>query len=367
LLDSLVSKMQKDYYNTLGVEKGASKEEIKKAFHKLAHKYHPDKQGGDEARFKEVNEAYQILSDEKKRAQYDQYGRVFEGGQGGSGFEGFQNGGFGFDFNGADFGDMGDLGDIFSEFFGGGRGGSRGKPRGRDISTEISILFKESIFGVERKILLSKVSFCETCKGNGAMPGTEMKNCAACNGQGKIHETKKSIFGAFSQVRICDACHGSGEVPKEACPNCKGHGVVKKQQEITINIPAGIRDGEMVRMTAMGEAVSHGTAGDLYIKINVEQHKIFKRDGNNLVMDLNIKLSDALLGTEYKIETLENPITVKIPEGVSIGEILRVKDYGIPYARGKRGDLMIHLKIKLPTKLSRNSRELMQKLKEEGI
>lgn len=361
--------MAKDYYEILGVNKGATKEEIKKAFYRLAHKHHPDKKEGNEAKFKEVNEAYQVLSDEAKRSKYDQFGAGFEnmsGGYGGGaqgGFEGFDFSGF--QNGGADF-DFGNLNDIFSDFFGGG-GGRAQTRRGRDISTEIQISFSESVFGIERKILITKMSSCLICKGSGAKTGSKMETCKTCNGQGKIHEAKRTIFGTISNTKVCDHCHGSGEVPKEPCDTCKGKGVLRREEEIALNIPAGIRDGEMVRMTGHGEAVSKGTTGDLYIKINVAPHPVFKRDGHDLVMNLNIKLSDALLGTKYPIETLDGEIEVTIPEGLTINEILRVKGKGVPVSKGKRGDLLIKLNIKLPTKISKKSKELIEKLKEEGI
>ncbi len=362
--------MSKNYYDVLGVSKSASKDEIKKAFRKLAHQFHPDKNKGDDTKFKELNEAYQILSDDQKRAQYDQFGSNFQNGAGPGGFQGGQGFG-GFDFSGFQNGqgfDMGDLGDIFTEFFGGGMGGGRPRQRrGRDISTEIDIPFVDAVFGVERKILISKVSQCDTCSGTGGKPGTSMKKCGQCNGKGQIHETKRSLLGTFSTTKLCDECLGTGEVPTEKCHDCRGAGVVKKQKEITVVVPAGINSGEMIRLTGMGEAVAKGQSGDLYIKINVTPHPTFKREGHNLVMDLNIKLSDALLGTEYKIQTLDGEVTVKIPEGVSIGEILRLKEKGIPTSKSKRGDLLIKLNIKLPHKLSRHSRELIEKLKEEGI
>ncbi len=365
--------MSKDYYNILGVNKSASKDEIKKAFYKLAHKYHPDKKEGDEKKFKEVNEAYQVLSDESKRSKYDQFGSGFEnmgggGFQGGAGFEGFDFSNFsgGFQNGNADF-DFGNLNDIFSDFFAGGMGGGRPQARrGRDISTEIQISFADSVFGTTRKVLLTKTSNCDTCHGSGAKAGTKMETCKNCNGQGKIHEAKRSFLGVISTTKICEKCMGAGEVPKEVCEKCKGAGVMRKEEEITINIPAGIRDGEMIRMTGMGEAVSKGSTGDLYIKINVAPHAVFKREGNDLVMNFNLKLSDALLGAEYPIETLDGKINVKIPEGVSINEILRVKGKGVP-SKGKRGDLLIKLHIKLPNKLSRKERELVEQLKKEGI
>lgn len=367
--------MSKDYYEILGVNKGVSKEEIKKAFYKLAHKYHPDKKGGNEAKFKQVNEAYQILSDDAKRSKYDQFGSQFENMGGGYGPQ--QQGGFeGFDFSGfqnggADFNssfDMGNLNDIFSDFFGGGMGGGRRETRrGRDISTEIQISFSDAIFGINRKILINKTSKCLTCNGVGAKLGSKMETCKHCNGQGKIHEQKRTIFGNIASTKICEVCYGGGEVPKEVCDKCKGKGVLRREEEISIVIPAGIRDGEMVRMTGYGEAISKGTTGDLYIKINITSHPVFKREGNDLIMNLNLKLSDALLGTKYPIETLDGNIEVTIPEGVSINEILRVRGKGVPVSKNKRGDLLIKLNIKLPNKLSRQSRELIEELKKEGI
>jgi len=366
--------MAKDHYETLGVNKGASKDEIKKAFYKLAQKYHPDKKGGNEAKFKQVNEAYQVLSDDSKRSKYDQFGSGFEnagaGSYGGaqSGFGGFDASGFsGFQDAGADF-DFGNLNDIFSDFFGGGMSGGRPQARrGRDISTEIQISFSDSIFGVARKILITKTSTCLTCNGSGAKAGTKMETCKHCNGQGQIHEQKRTIFGNIGSTKICEVCLGTGEVPHELCEKCKGKGVLRREEEISINIPAGIRDGEMIRMSGMGEAVFKGTAGDLYIKINVIPHSVFKREGNDLVMNLNLKLSDALLGTKYPIQTLDGEIEVTIPEGVSLNEILRVRGKGVPNGKNKRGDLLIKLNIKLPTKISSQSRKLIEELKREGI
>jgi molecular chaperone DnaJ len=361
--------MAKDYYETLGVSKNASKDEIKKAFHKMAHKYHPDKNKGDDSKFKEVNQAYQTLSDDQKRAQYDRFGadgpQGFNpgagGGFGGFDFSGFQNG------NGVEF-DMGDLGDIFGDFFGGGmgRGGSKAR-RGRDISTEIDLSFEDSIFGVTRTILLSKQSICDICKGSGGKPGTKMDTCKTCNGNGQIREMKRSILGTFQTTKTCDTCHGQGKIPSEKCTECNGKGVRNKQEEIELKIPAGINAGEMLRMTGAGEAIQGGQAGDLYIKVNVKSHPLFKRDGLNLNLDIKINLSDALLGMNYNLKTLEgNTLEVKIPEGINHGELLRVKGKGVPSSRG-RGDIIIRVLIKMPTKLSKKSKELIEKLKQEGI
>ncbi|MFA6251638.1 MAG: molecular chaperone DnaJ [Candidatus Paceibacterota bacterium] len=365
--------MPKNYYETLGVQKNASKEEIKKAFHKQAHKYHPDKNKGDDKKFKEVNEAYQVLSDDQKRSRYDQFGSA-DGPMGGGNYggQGGYSGGFGgFDFSGFQNGqgfDMGDLGDIFGDFFGGGMGrGTRNARRGRDISTEIDLSFEESIFGVNRKILITKQSKCDICKGTGGKVGTKMNTCKTCGGNGQIREVRRSILGSFSTTKTCDVCLGNGKVPSEKCSNCHGAGVIRRQNEIDLGIPAGINNGEMLKMTGQGEEIQSGHAGDLYIKVNVKAHPIFKRDGLNLTMDLPIKLTDALTGMTYNLKTLEgNTIEVKIPEGINHNELLRVRGKGVPSNRG-RGDIILRIVIKMPSKLSRKSKELIEELKKEGI
>ena len=360
--------MSKDYYNILGVPKGASKDDIKKAFRKLAHQYHPDKQGGNEAKFKEINEAYQVLSDDTKRATYDTYGSNFNGDMGGAGgfggfdFSGFQQAAGGAQgFGGVEF----DLGDIFGDFFGGGQ---RGRiKRGRDISMDLEISFSESVFGTERKVLITKTIVCDECRGTGGKPGTKMKKCETCNGQGKVHDAKKTMFGTFSTVRECSVCAGKGEVPTEKCAKCRGAGALKGQEEIKIVIPPGISNGEVIRMSTKGEAMPGGVAGDLYVKIHCHPHAFLRREGVNLVMDLDIKLTDALLGAEYPIEALDGKISVKIPEGVAHGEILRVRGKGVPVDKTRRGDFLIKLNIKLPKKLSKKAEKLFTELKNEGI
>jgi len=363
--------MSKNYYETLGVEKNASKEEIKKAFHKQALKYHPDKNNGDDKRFKAVNEAYQVLSDEQKRARYDQFGSA-DGPMGGGNYGGQQGGFGGFDFsggfqNGQGF-DMGDIGDIFGDFFGGGMGRSQSKKhRGRDIQTEINLTFSESIFGTNKKVSITKQATCDICKGTGAKVGTKMNTCKTCNGQGQIREVRRSILGSFSTTKTCEDCLGSGKIPSEKCSNCRGAGVYRKQKEINLNIPAGINDTEMLKMTGEGEDVKGGLSGDLYIKVNVKPHPQYKRDGLNLTMDLPIKLTDAILGTTYKLKTLEeHEIEVKIPEGINHHELLRVRGKGVPSSRG-RGDIILRIVIKMPSKLSRKEKEIIEELKKEGL
>ena len=373
--------MAKDYYETLGVPKNASKDDIKKAFRNLAHKYHPDKKGGDEKKFKEANEAYSILSDDKKRAEYDSYGRVFSGassGSGPAGFDGFSAQGgpaSGWDFNfgegfgnaNFDFGDI-NLGEMFNDFFGGRSAGGGRRQRGHDISIDLEISFEESVFGAERKIFITKAGMCDICQGSGAKPGADQKTCPTCNGKGKLHETKRSFLGSFTSVRTCSTCRGIGKVPEEKCSSCRGLGVIRKESEIVVNIPSGISDGEMIRLAGAGEAVATGSPGDLYAKIYVKKHSLFHKEGSNLVTDLKIKLTTALLGGEYNLKTLDGDIMIKVPAGISFGEILRVRGKGVPLGRGgKRGDLMIRLKIELPAHLSKDAAELVERLKEKGI
>lgn len=359
----------KDYYHILGVDKKASQDDIKKAFRKLAHKYHPDKGGSDEAKFKEITEAYSVLSDDKKRREYDTYGQAFPGGApggGGQGFGGFDFSGFqqGFGNGGVEF----DFGDIFGDIFGGGRGGRRGTPRGRDISIDLEIPFKDAVFGTERKVLIAKVSTCEVCTGSGAKSGTELETCATCSGSGRIHETRNSILGQFTNTRVCNVCDGTGKVPKEKCAECKGHGVKRREQEIKINIPAGIDHGEMIRMPQQGEAVKGGVAGDLYVKVHVKPHPVFRREDSNLIMDLPVKLTDALLGTTVPIETLEGKVLeVKIPPMKRAEELLRVRGKGVPMSGNSRGDLIIRLETALPHKLSSKARKALEDLKSEGL
>lgn len=358
--------MAKDYYQILGLDRKASKDDIKKAFHKLAHRYHPDKKGGDTEKFKEISEAYSILSDDRKRAEYDSYGRVFNENGAGSPFG---RGASGFDFSAAGnaFEDIGiNFGDIFGDFFG-TNGTSRERARGRDISLHIEIPFKEAIFGTMRKVVLEKSILCNTCGGNAAKPGTEMKTCSTCQGNGRIRDSKRSLFGAINIVRACETCKGSGKIPKERCSTCHGNGILRKNEEITVNIPAGIQDGEVIRLSGMADAVSQGTAGDLYIQVKVGKHENLEREGSSLVMNLNIKLSEAILGTEHRIETLDGSLTVKIPEGIQFGEVLRIKGKGVPQGRGRRGDLLLRLHIILPKRLSRKARTAVEELKKEGV
>lgn len=358
--------MAKDYYQVLGIDKKASKDDIKKAFRTLAHKYHPDKKGGDEAKFKEASEAYSVLSDDKKRAEYDAYGKTFAGGgpqgfggQGGFDFSGF-GGGQGFEF------DMGDIGDIFggfSDIFGAGRR----EARGRDISIDLELSFKESVFGLTRRVLITKDSTCSRCTGSGAEPGTKTKQCPTCNGKGQIVESRRSPFGTFSVSSTCPTCKGKRVIPEKPCSICRGSGVERRQEEITVVIPAGIDNGQVIRLAGSGEAVSDGATGDLYVKVHVRPDKNFRKEGFNLIMDLPVKISDALAGSIHQIETLDGTTEINVPRLRSTDEILRVKGKGVPLERGRRGDLLIRVKLEFPQKLSREAKELVEKLRGQGI
>jgi len=352
--------MGKDYYKILGVEKGAGEEDIKKAFRKLAHKFHPDKKGGDEKKFKEVSEAYSILSDKKRRAEYDAYGQTFSGARTG-GFSGFDFSQFRGSAGAQEF----DFGDIFNEFFGGSVRSHRSK-RGRDISIDIEVTFKESVFGSERRVLVTKVGVCDTCSGTGAKPGTETTTCTTCTGKGQIQEARNTLLGTITTVRDCPTCSGKGKIPKEPCKHCRGAGVRRQEEEIKIVLPAGIGDGEMIRMPGKGEAISGGAPGDLYVKVHVKTDPLFKREGINLVTSLSVKLSDALLGAEYSLQTLDGEIALKVPVGASHGETLRVRGKGIP-TEGGRGDLLVKILIQLPQKLPKKARTLIEELRQYGI
>lgn len=352
----------KDYYEILGVPRNASEEDIKKAFRKLAHQYHPDKVHGNEEKFKELSEAYQVLSDQQKRKQYDQFGNSNP--MGGAGFNpswDFSSSG-GQDFNNVDFGE------IFEDFFA-GFGGARhsNTPRGRDISMDVELSFKEAIFGSERKVLLTKLKHCTRCSGEGKEPGTEMKECANCNGTGTIRESRRSFLGTFTQLRQCSTCSGRGRIPEKKCRECGGIGVIKGTEEVVLAVPAGINDGEMIKLPQGGEAIPGGIPGDLYVKIHVAPHPVIRRIHYDLTLEHSIRMSDALLGMTEEIETLDGRIKVQVPTGSNSGDILRIRGRGVPKGRGGRGDFLIQLSIKAPKKFSKHAKELLEELRKEGI
>lgn len=364
----------KDYYKTLGIDKSATKEDIKKAFRKLAHEHHPDKTKGDATsaqKFKEASEAYSVLSDDAKRKQYDTYGASGAGFNPGAGGFGGQGGFGGFDFSGFQQGANGgvefDLGDLFGDFFG-GRGGRQSKQqRGEDIHVDIEISFEDAVFGVEKDIAITKMSKCDICKGSGGEPGTQVDTCKTCKGEGKVHEARRSFIGMVNTTRVCETCHGKGKIPKVKCRNCYGEGVEEREQELSVKIPAGIESGQMIRLTGMGEAIAEGSSGDLYVRIHVKPHAYITRKGQDLVTDLKIKLTQAILGAKVPLKSLDGELELVIPEGVNNGEILRVRGKGVPNDAGRRGDLLVHISVDMPKKLSKAMKQLVEELGKNGL
>ncbi|MBI2037705.1 MAG: molecular chaperone DnaJ [Candidatus Magasanikbacteria bacterium] len=359
--------MSKDYYKILGIEKNASADEIKKAFKKAAMQHHPDRPGGNEAKFKEVNEAYQVLSDAQKRQRYDQFGADFEQ-QGGFGqgtnwedvMSAFRGGGFSQGgFSGGDFGD------IFGDLFGGGR--SRGPARGHDIQVDVEIDFKEAAFGVEKEINLRKQNKCDVCKGSGGEPGSKMETCTTCNGRGQVTQTQRTFLGAMQTVATCGDCHGLGKKPSKKCKHCGGSGVVQSSSAIKIKIPGGIDDGQSIRLDGQGETAPHGgSAGSLYVRVRVKPLKGFTRDGYDVYTEEEISYPQAVLGDKIDVETLDGRVTLVVPEGVESGQLIRIKHKGVQYLeRNARGDQYVKIKIRVPKKLSKEAKKKLEELKEE--
>lgn len=358
--------MSKDYYKILGVEKNANQDEIRAAFRKMAHQYHPDKQGGNAEKFKEINEAFQVLNDPQKRGQYDQFGSTFEQagmGGGAGGFGGF--GGFG-NAQGFDFSDLGDIFGGFGDIFGGGGkgGGGRRSARGQDIQVDVQIDLKEAAFGTEKTFKLYKDSACDVCGGNGVEPGSKMHKCKECGGKGQVQHVQRTVFGAFQSVADCSVCEGSGELPERKCKQCGGRGVIKKQDEISVRIPAGINDSESIRLAGRGEAGPKGSrAGDLYLRVRVKKDLRFRRENFDLYTKKNISFTQAALGATVEVDALDGILKVAIPEGVQSGQLIRLKGKGITHLRdSSRGDLYVEVIVVTPTKLSRHQKDLLREL-----
>jgi molecular chaperone DnaJ len=357
---------QRDYYEVLGVAKGASDDEVKKAFRKLAVKHHPDKEGGDEAKFKEVNEAYEVLKDKQKRQRYDQFGHAgvgsATGGANGNPFEGF--GGMGGQNVHFDFGDGG-LGDIFGSFFGGGMGGrQRGPVRGRDVEVELTLSFEEAVFGTEDDITLTLDDECEHCKGSGAEPGHSMKTCPTCKGAGQVNKVVNTLFGAIQQTVQCATCRGKGKVPEKDCTVCGGSGIERRKQTIKLKIPTGIDDGATIRLAGRGEAARGGAKGDLYVHIRVKAHKKFTREGDLILSEETVSMIDAALGTEIDIETVDGKVRMKVPAGTQSGTDFKLSGHGVPHLKSSaRGAHIVTIRVETPTNLSKKQKELLEDFK----
>jgi molecular chaperone DnaJ len=360
--------MSKDYYNILGVNKGANQDEIKKAFRKKAHECHPDKPGGNEAKFKELNEAYQVLGDQEKRSQYDQYGQTFDQarsqGGGPGGFSGF-GGGEGFNINMDDLGDIfGGFGDIFG--FGGGSSGGRRRraSRGRDIEVTLNLDFKDAVFGVEREISLKKTVNCSRCHGSGAEPGAGVETCPTCKGSGRVSKVQRTILGNMQVQTTCPNCHGEGKIIKEKCQQCRGIGITNEIVNLKIKIPAGIDNGETIRYSGQGEASARGgQGGDLYIKARVNSDRRFTRQEYDILSKVEISVTLAILGGKIDVETVDGPVELKIADGTQSGRVIRLKGKGVPNLRGGgRGDHLVEIIVKTPTGLSRKQKEVLREL-----
>ncbi len=348
--------MSKDYYQTLGIDKTATAEEVKAAFRRLAMEHHPDR-GGDAEKFKAANEAYQVLSDTQKRAQYDRFGSVPEGGQGypGGGFNGQ-----GFNIN------MDDLGDIFGGFgdlFGGGNGErSRG---GRDIQLDARLSFHDAVFGTEFSTEIVKPVKCSNCTGTGGEPGSKKTTCSTCKGAGRVAQNRNTMFGVFQTVGTCNVCHGRGEKYDKQCSICHGSGVAREKKKITVRIPAGIDNGNTIRASGEGEAGERGApAGDLFVRVFVTPDKDFHREGSDVLSEVPVAFADAALGATAKVKTVDGEVEFKIPAGTQPGTVIKLKGRGIPHLRGDgRGDHLVAIKVEVPKKLSKKQKSLLEELR----
>lgn len=361
---------KRDYYDVLGVSKGASADEIKKAYRKIAHKHHPDKGGTkeDEAKFKEANEAYQTLSDDQKRKAYDQFGHASSR-MGGGGFDpnmysnmgGFGNGGFNVNFE-----DLGGIGDIFEMFTGGG-GRSRKPKKGSDIEAATSIDFMDAVRGTEHKLILDKYNVCDKCSGNGAESGSSLKTCPTCSGSGQTRTERHTMFGTFAQMATCESCAGAGKVPEKPCPKCQGAGRIKDRKPLKVRIPVGIDSGQTIRIEGQGEAGPAGIPpGDLYLTIMVKSDSRFKREGANIYSEAKISFPKAALGTTIEVETVEGNITLKIPSGTQSGKTFKLSGRGLPKIHSShKGDHLVTVIVETPTKLSRKQKELLEQFESD--
>ena len=350
---------KRDYYEVLGLQKGASAEEIKKAYRKLAKENHPDLHPGDKAceeRFKEINEAYEILSDDDKRAKYDQFGHAAfdpSAGFGGGGFEGF--------------GDFGDLGDIFSSFFGGGFGSARSNPnaprRGDNLRASVNISFEEAAFGCKKEVTVGRVEKCADCKGTGCAPGTTPEVCPDCKGSGTVRTTQRTPFGMAQSTAPCSKCRGTGKIIHQPCKTCRGLGSIRRQHKMTVKIPAGIDDGQSISRAGYGNAgINGGPAGDLLISVIVRPHAIFEREGTNIYMEQEISFTQATLGAELELPTLDGKVKYTIPEGTQPGTTFRLRGKGVPYLRSPstRGDQFVTVKVGVPRNLNATQKEKLR-------
>jgi molecular chaperone DnaJ len=353
-----------DYYDLLGVKKDASADEIKKAFRRAAVEHHPDR-GGDETKFKEINEAYEVLKDTDKRKRYDQFGHAGIGGNGGGNPYGGGFGGQAQNIN-FDFGDLG-LGDIFSSFFGGGQQNQHRQSRGRDVEATVDITFDQAVFGTEVDVNLNLDDTCGHCKGTTVEPGYELQTCDQCKGSGQVVSVTRTVFGNIQQATLCPKCHGTGKVPEKICSVCHGKGTQSKRQTIQLKIPAGIDDGATIRLREHGEAIANGPKGDLYVNVRVKPHKKFTREGDLILSEEHIDMVEAALGTEIDVDTVDGPVRMKVPAGTQSGSDFKLSNHGVPHLKGSsRGPHIVTILVDTPTKLSKKQQELLSAFQSEA-
>ncbi|MEK7693145.1 MAG: molecular chaperone DnaJ [Chloroflexota bacterium] len=352
----MATEQKQDYYDVLGVARNAGADELKKAFRRLAMRFHPDRnqEAGAEAKFKEVNEAYEVLSDPEKRAMYDRFGHAAT--QGGA--DGFARGFEGFGFGG--------LGDIFDAFFGGAQSRTqRGPARGADARRSLTLAFEEAVFGAEKEFEVQSAELCSVCNGMRAEPGTEPERCTQCGGSGEVRRTQQSIFGQFVNVAMCDRCRGEGRVVTHPCKNCRGVGREKRRRKLSVNIPAGVDDGSQMRLSGEGEIGSHGgPRGNLYLQLHVKPHEVFRRDDDDLILDLDLNFAQVGLGDEVDVPTIDGqPHALRIPAGTQTGETFVVRGKGVPHLRGGgRGDMIVHVNVVTPKNTTKEQKELLKQL-----
>jgi molecular chaperone DnaJ len=356
---------KRDYYEVLGVGKSASADEIKKAYRRLAVQHHPDR-GGDEASFREVSEAYEVLKDEPKRKRYDQFGHAGVGSSAaseGNPFAGFGGGAQDFSF---DFGDLG-LGDIFGSFFGGAAsgGGRARKNRGQDVETNVEISFEQAIFGTEINLNLTMQDVCSHCSGTTVEPGYDLKTCDNCKGSGQITNVMRTVFGNIQQAAPCPKCNGTGQIPEKICSVCHGKGTERRSQQISLKIPAGVDDGATIRLREHGEAIAHGAKGDLYVNIRVKPHKKFTREGDLILSTEHIGMADAALGAEIDVDTVDGPVRMKVPAGTQSGTDFKLSGHGVTHLnKQSRGAHIVTLAVDTPAKLSKSQRSILESFKD---
>jgi molecular chaperone DnaJ len=346
---------KRDYYEVLGIQKGASDDEIKKAFRKKAIELHPDKAGGDETKFKEVNEAYEVLKDTAKRQRYDQFGHAGVGGASSGAGSPYGNG----QEMHFDFGDLG-LGDIFGNFFGGNQQRQRTK-RGRDVETNIELTFEQAVFGTEVELNLALEDTCSHCKGTTTEPGYDMKTCDTCKGHGQITQEMRTIFGNIQQQTICPTCEGRGKIPEKVCTVCKGKGTERKNQKVSLKVPAGIDDGATIRLREHGEAIANGPKGDLYVNVRVKAHKHFMREGDLILSAQHIDMVSAALGAEIDVDTVDGVVRMKIPAGTQSAADFKLSGHGVKHPKGdSRGAHIVTIIVDTPTKLTRKQQDILK-------